>query len=204
MRQEGQERTRWPMLSAQSGRANAKAAAASHRSGRQWRACRRWPEHGRALAPEDASAGRAVEAGWGRISERYCRPILNTARSLRTAWLWLRLLLLIAARHSLHLTGGWGGGSLGSGSAASSLCPRLILRLEVDRRLGDRLFLTYQAVLTSCDVAEIPLTPRCPDRLGDLAATVSINSRQILMTPQTHAWTAFRYYAHPALSLMCF
>ncbi len=105
---------------------------------------------------------------------------------------WLRL-LLVAVGDGMNLTGGRAGGSsLGRRSAVFSLCPRLILRLEVDgrRRLGDRLFLTYQAVLTSCGVAEIPLTQRL-DRLGKLVATVSFNSRQILMTPQTHARTAF-------------
>ena len=103
-----------------------------------------------------------------------------------------RLRLLVPVRRRLSLTRGRIGIRLrGSSAAPSSFQTRLILRFEVDRRLGDRLFLTHQAVLTSCDVAEIPLTLRCPDRLANPVATVSINSRQILMTPQTHARTAF-------------
>src|SRR5262249_1992495 len=70
----------------------------------------------------------------------------------------------------------------------SAACFRFVLRLKIDRRLGDRLFLTHQAVLTLCDMTGIPLTLRYVR--PDLIATRRKNSRQIFIAPQTHARTA--------------
>ena len=62
----------------------------------------------------------------------------------------------------------------------------LIFRSKIDGRLGDRLFLAHQAVLTLCIMSEIPPTPQT-DRRRSLAAALRTNSRQLFIAPQKGA-----------------